>query len=225
MLKIQHNIFNKACITTIIAMVVMSLFFVSCKDKDENLVPLRYDPEKVPTMITDSVTTLISDSGITRYKLIADEWQVFDKAGEPYWYFPRGIYLERFTPDFNIEATVIADTAWFYNKKELWKLKKNVHVENMKGELFDSEELFWDRKKERVYSESFIVIKRGETEIKGFGFESNQQMTDYRIFRPHDGRLPFTDNAPADSLIVGVDTLNPVSPHGSMDQIDTIQTQ
>ena len=132
-------------------MVVMSLFFVSCKDKDENLVPLRYDPEKVPTMITDSVTTLISDSGITRYKLIADEWQVFDKAGEPYWYFPRGIYLERFTPDFNIEATVIADTAWFYNKKELWKLKKNVHVENMKGELFDSEELFWDRKKERVY--------------------------------------------------------------------------
>lgn len=206
-------------------MVVMSFFFVSCKDKDENLVPLRYDPEKVPTMITDSVTTLISDSGITRYKLIADVWQVFDKAGEPYWYFPRGIYLERFTPDFNIEATVIADTAWFYNKKELWKLKKNVHVENMKGELFDSEELFWDQKKKRVYSESFIVIKRGETEIKGFGFESNQQMTDYRIFRPHDGRLPFTDNAPADTLIAGVDTLNPVSPHASMDQIDTIQPQ
>jgi len=89
----------------------MSLFFLSCKDKDENLVAFAYDPEVVPSMITDTVTTLISDSGITRYKLVADVWEVYDKAKDPYWYFPQGIYLERFTPDFSIEATVKADTA------------------------------------------------------------------------------------------------------------------
>ncbi len=178
----------------------MSLFFLSCKDENENLVAFAYDPEVVPSMITDTVTTLISDSGITRYKLVADVWEVFDKAKDPYWYFPEGIYLERFTPDFSIEATVKADTAWYYSEKDLWKLKQNVHVENMQGEEFDSDELFWDQRNQRVYSDKYIEIKRGITEIKGYGFESNQSMTDYHIFRPHDGKLPFSEGTPADTL-------------------------
>ncbi len=208
-------------ITTIVAMVVMSFFFVSCREKDESLVAFSYDPEQVPTMITDSVTTLISDSGITRYKLVADEWKVFDKAAEPYWFFPEGIYLERFTPDFSIEATVVADTAWYYTRKKLWKLNKNVHVENMKGEIFDSEELFWDQENERVYSESYIVIKRGVTEIKGYGFESNQAMTDYRIFRPHDGKLPFDDRPRSDSLQMDADANTGRLPEGQMNRVMT----
>lgn len=178
----------------------MLLFILSCRDKNENLVSFDYDPETVPTMVTDTVTTLISDSGITRYKLKADIWKVFDKSREPHWFFPEGIYLERFTPDFHIEATVRADTAWYYNDTELWKLKKNVHVENMKGEIFDSEELYWDQKEKRVYSDKYIEIKRGVTEIKGYGFESNQAMTEYRIFRPHDGKLPFSDEVENDTL-------------------------
>jgi LPS export ABC transporter protein LptC len=199
-LKEQHNIASSRRITTIFSVVVMLLFFLSCKDKNEHLVAIAYDPEVVPTMITDSVTTLISDSGITRYKLVAEVWKVFDKAKEPYWYFPEGIYLERFTPDFNTEATVKADTAWYYSQKDLWKLIKNVHVENMEGEVFESEELYWDQKNGKVYSEKYIEIKRGVTEIKGYGFESNQSMNDYRIFRPHDGKLPFSDSTPADTL-------------------------
>jgi len=199
-LKKQHHISLSGRIATTFSVVVMLLFFISCKDRNENLVAFDYDPEAVPTMITDTVTTLISDSGITRYRLVTDVWKVFDKAKEPYWYFPEGIYLERFTPDFNIEATIEADTAWYYSGKDLWRLKKNVHVENMKGERFDSEELFWDQKEERVYSDKYIEIKRDVTEIKGYGFESNQAMTEYRIFRPHDGKLPFSDEVPSDSL-------------------------
>lgn len=178
----------------------MFFFSLSCKEKEQNLVSIAYDPEVVPTMITDTVTTLISDSGITRYKLMADVWKVFDKAKEPYWFFPEGIHLERFTPDFSIEATVTADSAWYYSSKDLWRLKKNVHIENMKGEVFDSDEVFWDQKQERVYSDKYIEIKRGVTEIRGYGFESNQAMTEYRIFRPHDGKLPFSDEVESDSL-------------------------
>ena len=195
----------------------MLLNLGSCKDKNDSLVAFQYDPEVVPTMITDSFTTLISDSGITRYKLIADKWMVFDKAKEPFQYFPFGIYLERFTPDFEIEATVKADTAWYYNEKELWHLKSNVHVENMQGEEFDSDELFWDGENGRVYSDSYIEIKRGDTRLKGYGFESNQSMTNYRIFRPHDGLLPFSEGNKTDSL--SVDSTLVVVPKNSQDTL------
>lgn len=184
---------------TITASVIVMLFF-SCKDKNENLVLLTYDPDSVATMITTSASQLISDSGITRYKLVYDVWMVFNQAKEPYWYFPKGIYFEQFAPNFEVEATVVADTAWYYNSKEMWKLKKNVHVENNKGEQFDSQELFWDQKNGKVFSDAYIEIKSGMTELKGYGFESNTEMTDYRIFRPHDGKLPFSESAPADSL-------------------------
>jgi LPS export ABC transporter protein LptC len=188
-------------ITTVFIAVVMLLFVASCQKKTEELVDIIFNPDSVPTMTTDSVITLISDSGVTRYKLITKKWQVFDGAKEPYWFFPEGIYLERFDSLFNVEAVVFADTAWNYVNKQLWRLKGNVNAQNMKGEKFFSDELFWDQHQQRIYSDKYIEIQKGETELKGYGFESNQEMTEYRIFKPHDGRIPLKEDS------VSLDTL------------------
>lgn len=160
---------------------------------------MKFDPETMPSMVTDSVVTLISDSGITRYKLIADKWQIFDKAKEPFWFFPNGIYLEQFDEEYDVESTIYADTAWNFTDKKLWRLKGNVEVTNIEGDEFKSDELFWDQSEARVYSDEYIEIKKGELELKGYGFNSNQQMTKYTIFRPHDGKLPFEERGPVSS--------------------------
>ena len=74
--------------------VVMLLSFtVSCSKETKDVVNATYDPEKSYTMKATQVNTLISDSGITRYRIEAAEWIVFGKAKEPYWYFPEGIYV------------------------------------------------------------------------------------------------------------------------------------
>ena len=67
--------------------IVMLFLYTACVGGETESVDIKFDPETMPSMNTDSVTTLISDSGITRYKLEADNWQVFDKAKEPCWYF------------------------------------------------------------------------------------------------------------------------------------------
>ena len=188
LLRIKAN-----SITIALVAIVMLFFYTACGGKDPETIDIQFDPETTPSMVTDSVTTLISDSGITRYKLVADNWQVFDKAEEPFWYFPEGIYLERFDSLFQVEAKILADSAWNYTDKRLWRLKGNVDIRNMEGEMFLSDELFWDQKEKKVYSDKYIQIKRGDTELKGYGFESNQEMTEYRIFRPHDGRIPFKE--------------------------------
>lgn len=178
---------------TIVLIAVVMLFLYSACSNTEDLIDIKYDPETTPSMNTDSVTMLISDSGITRYKLVSDNWQVFDKAKEPYWYFPEGIYIERFDSIFQVEAKIKADTAWSFTEKKLWRLKGHVDIRNMEGEMFLSDELFWDQQSKSVYSDKFIEVKRGDTELKGYGFESNQEMTEYRIFRPHDGKIPFRE--------------------------------
>lgn len=195
-------------ITIVLVAIVVLFFYTACGSTDTETVNIKFDPETTPSMITDSVTTLISDSGITRYKLVADNWQVFDKAKDPYWYFPEGIYLERFDSLFEVEAKILADSAWNYTDKRLWRLKGNVDIRNMQGEMFLSDELFWDQKEQRVYSDKYIQIKRGDTELKGYGFESNQEMTEYRVFRPHDGKIPFKEEVEQDLETVEPDSKN-----------------
>ena len=84
---------------------------------------------------------------------------------------------------FHTEASIKADTAYYYNKKELWKLIGNVHIQNLKGEKFDTELLYWDQNKKRVYSDQRVRIEQPDQIIYAIGFESNEQLTKYRFFK------------------------------------------
>jgi len=143
-------------------------------------------------MVTRDVSTYISDSGVVRYKIIAKEWKVFDRLDPSMWTFEEGVYLEKFNNDFSIEATIIADTAYYYDKKELWELRSNVHIENEQNEKFDTNLLFWDQKTEKVYSDQYIRIQQEKKIITGTGFESNQQFTNYTI-KKTQGIFPFEE--------------------------------
>lgn len=188
-------------ITTIPVVVVMLLLFsASCSKENNEVVDVEFDPERTYTMKATEVTSLISDSGITRYSVKAKEWLMFGKAAEPYWYFPEGIYVEKFDTVFQTEASIKADTAYYFDKKGLWKLIGNVEVENLQGENFQTSLLFWDQKKELVYSDKYIRIEQTDKIITGIGFESNADMTKYKIFNS-TGIFPVKE-MPADTASV-----------------------
>ena len=152
-------------------------------------------------MRTIDVSTLISDSGVTKYRITAKDWMVYDRAKRPYWYFPEKLYLEKFDSLYNTEASIAADTAYYYKNEKLWHLIGNVKVRNVDDERFDTEELFWDQRKQSIYSDKFIHIEQKDLIIEGVGFDSNESMTKYSI-RNTSGIIPVKDalDTPADSL-------------------------
>ena len=160
---------------------VMFVLFPACSGKDKNLADAITERDSLPSMKSLGVTTLISDSGITRYKIVTEEWTVFDKKNPPYWAFEKGVYLEKFDSLFRIDASIKADTAYYYEKKKLWELRRNVNIRNLNGDKFDTDLLFWDEKKEQIYSDKFIRIEQEDKIIEGYGFESNQELTEYQI--------------------------------------------
>ena len=160
---------------------VMFVLFPACSGNDKNLADAITERDSLPSMKSLGVTTLISDSGITRYKIVTEEWTVFDKKNPPYWAFEKGVYLEKFDSLFRIDASIKADTAYYYEKKKLWELRRNVNIRNLNGDKFDTDLLFWDEKKEQIYSEKFIRIEQEDKIIEGYGFESNQELTEYQI--------------------------------------------
>lgn len=168
-------------ITIVLGTIVMFLLFSSCGGKKKELGEAITERDSLPSMATLGVVTYISDSGVTRYRMKAEEWLMYDRKRPSYWAFEKGVYLEQFDSLFNVDASIKADTAYFYDKQKLWKLMGNVDIKNRKGERFNTELLYWNQATEKVYSDRFIRIEQPDRIITGYGFDSNQQMTIYQI--------------------------------------------
>lgn len=211
---------DKYGITTILAVVVMLLLFMaSCGKENKEVVDMSFDPENTYTMRTTDVTSLISDSGITRYRMNAKEWLMFGKAKEPFHYFPQGVYVEKFDSLFNVEASIKADTAYYWDKKGLYKLVENVSVLSLEGKRLNTSILFIDQKEDKIHTDKYFELQEGEKIITGIGFESNQNMTKYKIFNSK-GTFPVSETprdssrrvstAPGDSAVVNVTTTDSI---------------
>lgn len=165
-------------------MVVMSFLLLlqfSCTNRRKDFGDAIIERDSLSVMSTLGVTTFISDSGITRYKIETEEWLMFDRKNPSYWAFEKGFYLEKFDSVFQVEASIKADTAYFYDKNKLWKLIGNVDIQNQKGERFETELLYWNQNTGRVYSDKRIRIEQIDRITIGQGFDSDQEMINYRI--------------------------------------------
>lgn len=60
-----------------------------CSEEERQYVANLSEPETMPTMLTEDVLTLVSDSGYTRYRMTAPLWLMFDEAADPHWTFPQ----------------------------------------------------------------------------------------------------------------------------------------
>lgn len=159
------------------------LFLPSCKKSQTDMIPSFENRRAVPGMYADSVTTLISDSGRIRYKVIAETWKIFDQAEVPYWFFPEKFYFERFDDSMRVESVVEGDTARYFTYRKIWELKNNVKVMNLSGEKFETNLLYWDQEHHTVYSDSFIRIEQKSQVLTGYGFKSNETLTKYEVFQ------------------------------------------
>jgi len=132
--------------TIIVSILLCFIGMISCSKESVISTVSLEDALVLPSIHGENIYSLISDSGITRYALKAKVWDMYSNDVEPYWFFPEGIYLEKFDSLFHVEGYIQADTAYFFEKKELWQLIGNVHCQNLLGDKFDTSELFWNQK-------------------------------------------------------------------------------
>lgn len=164
------------------------------------------DSIEIPNMVTTDVNMLISDSGVIKYKAISPLWYVYENdVKNKYWYFPEGIRLDQVDHDFETEFSIESDTAYNYETKQLWHLIKNVKVHSTAGEYFETNDLYWDMRNHKVYSDSFIHIERPDAIIEGFGFTSDDAFTKYEI-RQSSGIFPFREDSPMSAKHDSIDT-------------------
>ncbi len=181
--------------------VLALMLFMACSEAQEHTAPAVNPEDSVSMMTTYGVNTLISDSGVIKYRIVTERWDVNTVRQPSRWEFMKGVFFEQFDERFHVVGYVQADTAWYYDQKRLWKLRGRVSIRNTNGLIYTSEELYWDGLSHEFYSTVYSRLVTPERTIEGTYFRSDEQMTHYTVTNSKGSFVPndLDDDEPADS--------------------------
>ena len=166
--------------TSLILLVALSAL-CACSEQKEHTAKAINPEDSVSVMISYGINTLVSDSGVMRYRIVTEKWEVNEIKNPPRWFFPRGLFMEQFDEKFHVETYIQADTAYNYTQQKLWHLIGNVRVKTVDGLRFQSEELWWDQNRHELYSNVYSHVVTPERELEGAYFTSDEHMRHYKV--------------------------------------------
>jgi LPS export ABC transporter protein LptC len=167
-----------------IAGICFSFLMLSCNN-DLEIINLLSDDSNFPRQTGKNIEVQYTDS--TKLQLIfkAPQMKKFLTSEEEgaYYEFEEGIEVFFFDKNEELESTFSSGFANYYEKTSLWKANDSVVARNVQtGEQLTTEELFWDQKNKRIYSNVFTKITNEDGVFYGEkGFESDQDLTNYKL--------------------------------------------
>lgn len=162
-------------------LVVCMMMLTACEEQTEHTAPAINDRDSVSTMITNGVNTLISDSGLIKYRIVAERWEINQRRNPQRWIFDKGLFMTQFDEKFHVQLYIQCDTAYHYDGLRLWELRGRVHVVTKDGLDFKSEELFYDMNKHEFYSYKYSRLVTPERTLQGTYFRSDENITNYYV--------------------------------------------
>jgi LPS export ABC transporter protein LptC len=167
-----------------------AMFFFSCENKIERIKELSTS-DRLPAMEAENFEMIQSDSSIVKFRLNTPLMIRYEQDDDeaPYTEFPKGVKIEQFAPNMQINSIITSNYAQYFEKEEKWIAKNNVVAINQKGDTLKTEELVWERKTGKIYSDKFVKVIGKDQIINGIGFESDQNMTNWQIKKIRESSL------------------------------------
>ncbi len=171
----------------LVALLVMgsAILLYSCSAENTKEV----NKETLLTQQSDSLTIVQTAEGKCDYVFTTPLMERYEFAKEPYMEFRKGVEITTYDDSTGLEASyLIADYAIFYEKRELWEAKGNVVARNVEGQTLYTQQLFWNQKTHRIYSNVDSKVIQGQDVFIGEGFESDDRFEKWS-FRKFTGKL------------------------------------
>ena len=90
---------------------LLMFLFVSCQEQKEHTAPAINEKDSVAIMTSYGVNTLISDSGVIKYRIVAERWEVNEKVNPSRWIMDKGVFMTQFDEKFHVQSYIQSDTA------------------------------------------------------------------------------------------------------------------
>lgn len=169
-----------------------AILLFGCKGKKS---AKEEDVQNMMTQQSENLRLVYSQNGNLSYRFETPLLERYELAREPYMEFRKGVKVETYNDTTHlVESTLTANYAIFLENQQLWEAKGNVVATNAQGQKLETEQLFWNQKSKRIYSNVDSKVTQKDGVILGEGFESDEQFQDF-IFRRPKGKVA-VDTAP-----------------------------
>jgi len=156
---------------------ILLLEIAGCGNKDADIK--KVEEYTGPIVELGAATTYYSDSAVVKMKMDAPRQLELSNGDRE---FPEGLHIEFFDLSGASTSTLRANYCYYTSKEDLYKATGNVVIINtLTGDRLDTEELFWDRGKETVFTDKFVKIEKdGELQM-GDGLNAKQDFSYWKL--------------------------------------------
>ena len=173
-----------------------AILLFSCEGR--HAVPDRSAEAAMMTEYSENLSVVMSQNGRRSYFFETPLLEGYRLGAEPYREFRRGVRITTYRDDSlaSVDAVLTANYAIYYEKRELWEARGDVVIKKFDGTEVYTQQLFWNARTKKVYSNVDTKLVKGNNVTVGERFESDEDFKDWR-FRYQKSRME-VDVTPAE---------------------------
>jgi len=135
-----------------------------------------------PELYGENVEFIYTDSTRIQYKAFAIEFLQMKTEEEEYNEFPKGGSVISFNEDGSEAWQIKSNYAKNFTKDELWELRNDVVAVSDDGKTINTELLYWDQKKNEIYSDQYVRITTKDNQVlEGNSFTADDKLNRIRL--------------------------------------------
>ncbi|RYD78945.1 MAG: LPS export ABC transporter periplasmic protein LptC [Sphingobacteriales bacterium] len=165
------------------ALLIMMFAIFACDKNDLKQVEELSKAKTIPVEVSTGIDVIYTDSALLKARLKAPEMRRYLSEEDPKIEMPKGVYVEFYDKAGAVNSRLRGDYGIRFLSKNLTKITGDVEVINLKGDTMNTEELWWDETKEKVYSQKFVKVKTKDEIILAEGFESDVTFSKYTFYK------------------------------------------
>lgn len=185
--KLIYSIIGSNSLKVFIGLFLLAL--TACENDLQEVERISNRVVEDPVDVSYGVKVIYSDSSVVKAQMTTPKMLHFNTE-DPYYEFPEGGLLIMYDSTQTETQRVKSDYAIQRVNSGITELRKNVVATRADGMTLKSEELIWDEKQKRFYSNLPVVITINGKDSYGNSFWSNEDFSRWEI-SSHIGDFEF----------------------------------
>jgi LPS export ABC transporter protein LptC len=168
-------------VSLFIFLILGAVVFGACSKKDTPKLAVFNFTGEMPSQESWRATVTFSDSGNVRAVLFATHAAIYEEKRVTL--IDSGLVVDFYNTRGEHTSKLTAREGRVNDATNDLEAINNVVFTSDSGTVVHTEYLFWDNAKKKVRSDKFVTVDSPKEHLQGYGFEAEQDLKNYVIFR------------------------------------------
>jgi len=162
---------------------LLLVVLVSCTNDPKLVQDFVSDKEQAIEQIKEA-ELVHTENGKIKVRILADKIERFQKQ-QPGLIFSEKIEVYFYNYSSELQSTLMANDASIDEDKKIMLAQNNVVLTSSDNKKLETDELIWDEKQNKIYTDKKVKITTGKEVVYGEVFTSNADFSQYSIAKIH----------------------------------------